>query len=115
MKKILFPLGCFLLICVPAFGQYADCHKWRSCTAQNWPDGLQCGLAFKYTKCDGFTYTRVMSNSCQSNVQGTDCHCTCLTANNHKGTSVSYIDSNNTLVVNTNECVPSEAVIGLKK
>jgi|GEM_PF-1995962 len=113
MRKFLISIGWLFALSACIYGSYPNCHKWRSCTAQNDPNGHDCGIDYLYTQCSGLPYQGIPGATCgvgTLNEDGTrrvasSCHCTCLTAEHHKGTSVSWVDDHDTVVVKTDECL----------
>jgi hypothetical protein len=105
MRKSLISIGWFLVLSVSVCGSYNNCHLWKSCSVDNEQNGLYCRSTYIYTQCsNGLPYQSTWSIRCDQ-TEGTSCHCTCLTAQHHKGTSVSWVDSNNTVIVSTDECL----------
>jgi hypothetical protein len=111
MRRFLISFGWLIACSACIYGNYANCHKWRSCTAHN--NENNCTIDYLFTQCSGLPYQGLPGTGCQVGTMNEDgtrtvasgCHCTCLTAEHQKGTSVSWVDDHDTVVVKTDICV----------
>jgi hypothetical protein len=113
MQKFLISIGWLFALSACIYGSYPNCHKWVSCTATNDPNGHDCVIDYSYQECNALYTIGIPGATCgvgTLNEDGTrrvasSCHCTCLTVSHHKGTSVSWVDDHDTVVVKTDECL----------
>src|SRR6266446_6214427 len=113
MRNFLISIGWVFILSVCVYGAYADCHKWVSCSARNDPSGSDCQMDFVYNKCSNGLPNSTFGYGCAVgtlNEDGTarvasSCHCTCLTATHNKGTSVSWVDDHDRVIVKTDQCL----------